>query len=80
MRVPVAASLLARTGPRPPSRARMMRLLVLGAALVFIAAFAFLTYASIVEEGFSVLTVLAIFILVLLSVGIVGALRNPPRQ
>ena len=58
----------------------MMRLLVLGAALVFISAFAFLTYASIVEEGFSGLTVLSIFILVLLSVGIVGALRNPPRR
>ena len=58
----------------------MTRLLVLGAALVFIAAFAFLTYASIVEEGFSGLTLLAGFILELLTVGIVGALRNPPRQ
>jgi len=58
----------------------MTRVLVLGAALLFISAFAFLTYHSIVEEGFSVLTLLAGFILVLLTVGIVGALRNPPRQ
>jgi hypothetical protein len=58
----------------------MTRLVVLGAALVFIAGFAFLTYASVVQEGFSVLTLLAVFILVLLTVGIVGALRNPPRE
>jgi len=57
----------------------MTRLLVLGAALVFIAGFAFLTVASALKEGFDILTVLAIFVLVLLSVGIVGALRNPPR-
>jgi hypothetical protein len=58
----------------------MTRLLVLGAALVFIAGFAFLTYASVVREGFDVLTLLAVFILVLLTVGIVGALRNPPKE
>lgn len=57
----------------------MIRLLVLGAALLFITGFAFLTYATIVREGLSAGSVLAIFILVLLSVGIVGALRNPPR-
>jgi hypothetical protein len=58
----------------------MIRILVLGAALVFIAGFAFLTFASIVEQhGISVLGLLSIFIVVLLAVGIVGALRNPPR-
>jgi hypothetical protein len=58
----------------------MIRILVLGAALVFIAGFAFLTFASIVEQhGVSVLALLSIFIVVLLAVGIVGALRNPPR-
>jgi len=44
----------------------MTRLLVLGTVLVFIA-------------GFGFATLLSIFILVLLAVGIVGALRNPPR-
>jgi hypothetical protein len=57
----------------------MTRLLVLGAALLFIAGFAFLTYGAIVHEGFGAGSVLSIFIIVLLSVGIVGALRNPPR-
>jgi hypothetical protein len=57
----------------------MRRNLVLGAALVFIAGFAFLTFASIVEYGLSLAALLSILILVLLSIGIVGALRNPPR-
>ena len=57
----------------------MRRILVLGATLVFIAGFAFLTFAAVVEEGFSVASALSVFILVLLAVGIVGALRNPPR-
>jgi hypothetical protein len=58
----------------------MTRLIVLGAALIFIAGFGFLTYVSIVEQGgISLASVLSVFILVLLAVGIVGALRNPPR-
>ena len=57
----------------------MTRLFVMVVVLVFIAGFAFLTVAAIVEEGFSVASVLSIFILVLFAVGIVGALRNPPR-
>lgn len=57
----------------------MTRLLVLGAVLVFIAGFAFLTVAAIGKEGLTFATLLSVFILVLLAVGIVGALRNPPR-
>ncbi|MGP0103192.1 MAG: hypothetical protein ACLPUT_16420 [Solirubrobacteraceae bacterium] len=57
----------------------MTRLLVLGAVLVFIAGFAFLTVAAIAKEGLTFATLLSVFILVLLAVGIVGALRNPPR-
>lgn len=57
----------------------MRRNLVLAAVLVFIAGFAFLTLASIVEQGFSAAALLSILILLLLSIGIVGALRNPPR-
>jgi hypothetical protein len=57
----------------------MTRLAVLAIALMFIAGFAFLTFAAVVEEGFDVASLLSIFILVLLAVGIVGALRNPPR-
>jgi hypothetical protein len=57
----------------------MTRLLVLVVALLFIAGLAFLTFASVRHQGFSLGSLLSVFILVLLGVGIVGALRNPPR-
>jgi hypothetical protein len=57
----------------------MRRLLVLCLALVFIAGFAFLTVTAVIEQGFTLASLLSVFILVLLGVGIVGALRNPPR-
>jgi hypothetical protein len=57
----------------------MRRILVLGAVLVFIAGFAFLTVAAALEQGFTIASLISILILVLLAVGIVGALRNPPR-
>jgi hypothetical protein len=55
------------------------RLLVLAAALVFILGFAVLTLSAIAEQGVTVAGLLSVFILVLLGVGIIGALRNPPR-
>lgn len=57
----------------------MRRILVLGAVLLFIAGFGFLTLAAAIEQGFSLASLLSVLILVLLAVGIVGALRNPPR-
>jgi hypothetical protein len=58
----------------------MTRLLVLGAALVFIAGFAFLTTTVIIKQGgITAASLLSILIVVLLAIGIVGALRNPPR-
>lgn len=57
----------------------MRRILVLGAVLVFIAGFAFLTVVAVIEQGFTIASFLSILILLLLSIGIVGALRNPPR-
>ncbi len=57
-----------------------MRTAVLAVALVFIAGFAFLTVVAATEQGVTVATVLSVFILVLLAVGIVGALRNPPGR
>ena len=57
----------------------MRRVLVLGAALLFIAGFAFLTFVAITERGFTLASLLSVLILLLLAVGIVGALRNPPR-
>jgi hypothetical protein len=58
----------------------MTRTLVLGAALIFIAGFAFLTVSAAVNQGITLASLLSVFILVLLGVGIVGALFNPPRQ
>ena len=57
----------------------MRRVLVLGVALVFIAGLAFLTFAAVVEDGFTLGSLLSLAILALLAVGIVGALRNPPQ-
>lgn len=58
----------------------MTRLLVLGLALVFIAGFAFLTISAVSQQGFTLLSAVSIFVLVVLGVGIVGALLNPPRR
>jgi hypothetical protein len=58
----------------------MRRTLVLTAALVFIAGFAFLTVAAVIEQGFTIASFLSILILLMLSIGIVGALRNPPGR
>jgi hypothetical protein len=55
------------------------RTLVLGVALAFIAGLAFLTFAAVVDQGFTVASLISIFVLLLLAIGIVGALRNPPR-
>jgi hypothetical protein len=57
----------------------MRRIFVLGAVLVFIAGFAFLTVVAVIEQGFTVASFLSILILAMLAIGIVGALRNPPR-
>jgi hypothetical protein len=51
----------------------------LGVALVFIAGFAFLTFAAVVEAGFTLGSVVSLLILAVLTIGIVGALRNPPQ-
>jgi hypothetical protein len=57
----------------------MRRVLVLGLALVFIAGMAFLTFTAVVERGFTLASLLSVLIVLMLAIGIVGALRNPPR-
>jgi hypothetical protein len=57
----------------------MRRLVVLLAALLFLVGFAGLTAGAIAEQGLTAAGVLSILILVLLAVGIIGAIRNPPR-
>ena len=57
-----------------------MRLLVLAIAVVFTAGFGVLTALDISRYGVTGVSVVAIVILVLFSVGIIGALKEPPRQ
>jgi hypothetical protein len=57
----------------------MTRIAVLAVSLAFILGFAFLTIGGIAQYGITAEGVLSVFVLVLLTVGVVGALRNPPR-
>jgi hypothetical protein len=57
----------------------MTRLAVLCAALVFILGFAVLTARAVSEQGFNVFSAVSLFILLVITVGVIGALRNPPR-
>jgi ABC-type Mn2+/Zn2+ transport system permease subunit len=57
-----------------------MREAVLGIALVFIALLAALTVDVIARDGLTPDVVIALLVLALLGFGIVGALRNPPRD
>jgi hypothetical protein len=56
------------------------RIAVFGAALAFISGFAFLTFRAVAEQGVTLASLLSIFVLVLLGIGIVGALLSGPRQ
>ena len=58
----------------------MTRTVVLFLALIFIVGFTFLTISAALNQGITIATILSAFILVLLGVGIVGALFNPPRR
>ena len=57
-----------------------MRIVVLGVALVFTAALAFLTALDIRNDGFNVLDVPALLVVILFATGVIGALLNPPRR
>ena len=56
-----------------------MRVVLLTITLVFIGALAGLTVYDIAKNGLTGLDILAVLVLVLFAVGIVGALRHPPR-
>jgi hypothetical protein len=57
-----------------------MRVLVLIIALAFIVLLGTLTVYVFVHDGVSADGVIAVFVLILFAVGIVGALRHPPRE
>jgi hypothetical protein len=56
----------------------MARTLVLGFSLAIICLLAFLTVSVAVEEGIDILVVVSGIVLLLLGVGILGALSTPP--
>jgi hypothetical protein len=58
----------------------MRRTFVLSLTVVFILGLATLTVTDFVNNGVTAVGVLAILILVLFTVGIVGALRHPPHE
>jgi hypothetical protein len=47
--------------------------------MVFIAGFAYLTVVAVSQQGFTLASAISVFVLVLLAVGVLGALFNPPR-
>jgi hypothetical protein len=57
-----------------------MRILVLTITLVFIVVLGALTISDFVNNGVTVVGIVAVLILVLFAVGIVGALRQPPQE
>jgi hypothetical protein len=57
-----------------------VRVAVLTIALAFIVGLAVLTVLDFIHHGFTAVGVLAVGILLLFSVGIVGALRHPPNE
>ena len=57
----------------------MTRTVVMCAALLFILGFAVLTVHAVAEKGVSLASVVSFFVLVLLGVGVIGAIRHPPR-
>ena len=57
----------------------MTRLIVLAVALLFVVGFAVLTPHAAAEQGVTLGTLVSFAVLVLLGVGVIGALRNPPR-
>jgi hypothetical protein len=57
-----------------------LRLLVLTIALLFVGALGALTVRDIHTHGLTPVSVLAVIIVVVFTIGIVGALLHPPRR
>jgi len=56
----------------------MARTLALGGTLLIICLLAFLTIQVAVRDGIDVLVVVSIIVLLLLGIGVLGALSTPP--
>lgn len=56
------------------------RNVILGACLILIAALAFFTLRDLVVNGVTAMGVVSIPVVVLLAVGVIGAMASPPRR
>ncbi len=56
------------------------RTAALTGTLALIALLTYLTISVIVRDGFTILVALSLLILALFGFGVLGALRNPPRE
>jgi hypothetical protein len=57
-----------------------VRTALLAVALAFVGVFLALTIHAVAQSGVDILTALSALVLVLLGVGIVGALGHPPQR
>jgi hypothetical protein len=57
-----------------------MRPLILTIAVVFIVLLSYLTVVDFAKYGVTIVGILALLIIVLFTIGIVGALRHPPEE
>jgi hypothetical protein len=56
----------------------MTRLVVLTVVVLFVVGFAALTISAVAEQGVTLATLVSLVVLLLIGVGVIGALRNPP--
>jgi hypothetical protein len=57
-----------------------MRNIVLAGSLLMIGLLAFLTVSAIAQHGVNALAVISLIVLVILGVGVIGALTTPPDE
>ena len=55
-----------------------LRIVILAFGLVFCAGFAFMTLSVASDSGFDIFTVVSLLIVVMITAGLIGAIRNPP--
>ena len=77
---PVPAGSLRRSLLFTTPTRTVTRVLVLLVAALFIVGFAYLTLSAIAAHGFTLDGAISMFVVVLMGVGIFGALLTPPRQ
>lgn len=57
-----------------------LRIAILLAGLLFVLLFGLLTLSVVAESGLDILTVTSFAIVVIVGVGLISAIRNPPRR